>query len=482
MKEKSRPFSFSNEQILFLSVIAVLLVVILLLGITVVRNQFSYKPAATREERYNAQQVQKIEKVYNYILEHYVYEVDAQELLQSAMKGMTEYLDDTYTDYVIESEALHLQDMIKGDFIGIGVKIQVVEMANSEGSHFIVSYVYADSAAEESGIVVGDQFLSINGEKIVTGVTGDEVFAKLRGKAGSKVDLLLLRGEEEITVRVRRAKVELLTVQQAVIQPGLGYIRISQFTPHTVQAVEDALVDLQSQGITQLIIDLRDNPGGELESVVMTTDLFLSRGLIVETKSRSGLQNKIYRANAAISIDESIPIAVLINEQTASAAEVMAATLQDLDRASVYGKRSFGKSSVQVVLPLGSRPLEFLKMTVAHYFTASGKNISLEGITPDYEIDSPYRLMQSEWIRFQTLRKDTAYQQFLQMSPAITSEERHEIMTTFASDWEIPLEFLEMYVAQYVRYYQFDPMSIDINTDYILAKTIEALSGGVHQS
>ncbi|NIZ46946.1 S41 family peptidase [Entomospira nematocerorum] len=478
MKEKSRPFSFSNEQILFLSVIAVLLVVILLLGITVVRNQFPYKPAATRDERYNAQQVHKIEKVYNYILEHYVYDVDAQELLHAAIKGMTNYLDDVYTDYVIDSEATHLQDMIQGEFIGIGLMVQAIEESSDPLRYrFIVTYVYSGSAAEEAGIAVGDRIIAINGESLSSGATEEDVLTKLRGKSGSKVDLVLLRKEEKINLKVRRDKISLPTVQYGMLQPGLGYIRISQFTPQTVQTLEDVLESLQNQGVSQLILDLRDNPGGELESVVMATDLFLSKGLIVETKSRSSLQNKIYRANAAVSIDENIPIAVLINEQTASAAEVMAATLQDLNRATVYGKRSFGKSSVQVVLPLGNRPLEFLKMTVAHYFTASGKNISVEGITPDYEISSPYRLTQSEWSRFQSLRKESAYQQLLQQSLSLSEEELHDALVVFADDWDIPYDFLQMHIAQYVRYYEFDSMKINIHTDYILSKTIEALSG-----
>lgn len=470
MKQKKNwNLCLSNEQILFLSIIAVLLVVILLLGITITRNQLSFKPANTRMERDNVQYTKKINEIYNNIVNHYIEEVDAKDLFNITVDAMVSFLNDPYSGYIIKEDALHLQDTITGNYSGIGANF-IEKWTSDDNYELIVSAVTLNGPADKAGLKVGDRLIQVDGVNVADRTLNDAIFL-FRGVSENSVNLLVQRNNQELNILIKRQNVLIETIQCGYVGSGIFYMKIIEFTSQTAQELSRVLKKLESLEVQSLIIDLRNNPGGELESVIRATDLFLNEGLIIETKSRSNIQNNFFRASVSASVSEDIKIAIIINENTASGAEVMAAALQDLNRASIYGRRSFGKSSVQIALPLSKHPVEYFKLTVAYYYTASGRNISKEGVVPDYEISPLFKLTQEQVLSYKQLEDDITYQEFLKTNTQLSSNVLMEHVNILAESWLLPVDFL---FWQLRRFNVRDEL-FDLDSDYTLTYVVDTL-------
>lgn len=310
----------------------------------------------------------------------YVEPVSDKTLLENAIKGMLSNLD-PHSAYLEPEAFAELQESTSGEFGGLGI-----EVGMEDGFVKVVSPI-DDTPASKAGIQPGDLIVKIDGQP-TKGLSMMEAVDKMRGKAGSTIELTLVRdGGRPFDLTLTRAVIKVRSVKSQMLEDGYGYLRISQFQVNTGEEVGKALTKLRQDNgnkkLRGLVMDLRNNPGGVLQAAVEVTDHFLKSGLIVYTEGR--LANSELRFNAdPADASEGVPLVVLINGGSASASEIVAGALQDHKRAVLMGTDSFGKGSVQTVLPLNND--RALKLTTALYFTPNGRSIQAQGIVPDIEV------------------------------------------------------------------------------------------------
>ena len=318
-------------------------------------------------------------QVYSEIKKKYVEDVDGKELLNNAIQGMVSKLD-PHSAYLLPEAHDQLQVSTKGEFGGLGI-----EVGMEDGFVKVISPI-DDTPAERAGMKAGDLIIRIDGTA-VQGMTLSEAVKKMRGKVGTKIELTVVRkGEDQaLTVNIIRDVIRIRSVKSKMLEEGFGYIRISQFqinTGESMQALIDELIDEENDGepLKGLVLDLRNNPGGVLSAAVSVSDAFLTDGLVVYTDGREEDASVKFEADADDILDGA-PIVVLVNNGSASASEIVSGALQDHKRAVIMGSRTFGKGSVQTIMPM--RGGAALKMTTALYYTPSGRSIQAEGIVPD---------------------------------------------------------------------------------------------------
>ncbi|MBA1188368.1 S41 family peptidase [Pseudomonas entomophila] len=309
----------------------------------------------------------------------YVEPVDDKTLLENAIKGMLSNLD-PHSAYLGPEDFQELQESTSGEFGGLGIEVGM------EDNFLKVVSPIDDTPASRAGIQAGDLIVKINGQP-TRGQSMTEAVDKMRGKIGDKITLTLIRnGGNPFDVTLARAVIQVKSVKSQLMESDYGYIRITQFQVKTGEEVGKALAKLRKDNgkkLRGIVLDLRNNPGGVLQSAVEVADHFLTKGLIVYTKGRIANSELRFSADPA-DASERVPLVVLINGGSASASEIVAGALQDHKRAVLMGTDSFGKGSVQTVLPLNND--RALKLTTALYFTPNGRSIQAQGIVPDIEV------------------------------------------------------------------------------------------------
>ncbi|MFG0381786.1 S41 family peptidase [Pseudomonas sp. zbq_18] len=319
-------------------------------------------------------------EVMDRIKSAYVEPVDDKTLLENAIKGMLSNLD-PHSAYLEPEAFAELQESTSGEFGGLGI-----EVGTEDGFVKVVSPI-DDTPASKAGIQPGDLIVKIDGQP-TKGLSLMEAVDKMRGKAGSKITLTLVReGGRPFDVVLTRAVIKVKSVKSQLLDEGYGLIRISQFQVNTGEEVGKALTKLRKDNgkkLSGLVLDLRNNPGGVLQAAVEVADHFLKKGLIVYTEGRIANSELRFNADPA-DASEGVPLVVLINGGSASASEIVAGALQDHKRGVLMGTDSFGKGSVQTVLPLNND--RALKLTTALYFTPNGRSIQAQGIAPDIEVN-----------------------------------------------------------------------------------------------
>ncbi len=318
-------------------------------------------------------------EVLRQIEKSYVEPREPQELIYGAIKGMVHNLD-PHSSFMTKEEYRELMLETKGSFTGIGVEITVKD------NFLTVVSPIEGTPADKVGMKAGDKIIKIENKR-TKDMSLMEAVKKIRGPKGTKVNLTIMReGEAKpLEFSITRGVIPLISVRQYFLTPEIGYVRISNFQSKTVKDLSAALEEMEKgREIKGLVLDLRNNPGGLLSQAIEVSDLFLNSGLIVSTKGRISSQNITATAHTDKK-PRTYPIIVLINSGSASAAEIVAGALQDNKRALVLGTRSFGKGSVQTILPLSDG--SGLRLTTARYYTPSGKSIQSSGIVPDIELD-----------------------------------------------------------------------------------------------
>ena len=310
----------------------------------------------------------------------YVEPVDDKTLLENAIKGMLSNLD-PHSAYLEPEAFAELQESTSGEFGGLGI-----EVGMEDGFIKVVSPI-DDTPASKAGIEAGDLIVKIDGQP-TKGLSMMDAIGKMRGKPGSSINLTLVReGGQPFDVKLTRAIIKVRSVRSQILEPGYGYLRITQFQVNSGEEVGKALAKLKKDNdgkkLNGLVLDLRNNPGGVLQAAVEISDHFLTKGLIVYTEGRIANSELRFNADPA-DASEGVPLVVLINGGSASASEIVAGALQDHKRAVLMGTDSFGKGSVQTVLPLNND--RALKLTTALYFTPNGRSIQAQGIIPDIEV------------------------------------------------------------------------------------------------
>jgi carboxyl-terminal processing protease len=311
----------------------------------------------------------------------YVNPVDDHQLLQAAIKGMVSSLD-PYSAYLDGDEYDELKISSSGEYSGVGIEVSM------EDDQVVVVSPFEGSPAALAGIRTGDVIASIDGVPVNTTALADTI-GRMRGKEGTSIKVGILRqgSTEPIIYTLKRSRVELHSVKAELPEPGYGYLRIAEFSETTGEDTVSALRDLRKKNgapLKGLVLDMRNNPGGVLEAAVAVADAFLDGGLIVSAKGRTPESKFEMNATPGDELNGA-PIVVLVNGGSASAAEIVAGALKDHHRAKLMGRTTFGKGSVQTVMPLtGDRAI---KLTTSLYYTPSGVSINHRGIAPDIELE-----------------------------------------------------------------------------------------------
>lgn len=309
----------------------------------------------------------------------YLGDVDDSKLEEGLYKGLISGLDDPYSVYYDEEETKSLMESNEGEYCGIGA---VLTRDTDTGIINLVQ-IYEDSPAMEAGLKADDILYKVE-ETEVTGEDLTEVVSHIKGEKGTEVRLTVLRGDamEEVTVTAVRNTVQVQTVKHEMKSGGIGYVAVSEFDIVTYEQYKEALADLENQGMEGLIVDLRNNPGGNLDTVCDMLDLMLPEGLIVYTEDKEGNRDE---KKSDEEKQFRLPLVVLMNGNSASASEIYAGAVQDYGIGEIVGTQSYGKGVVQQIYPM--KDGTSVKLTIAEYFTPKGRNIDGKGITPDVEVE-----------------------------------------------------------------------------------------------
>lgn len=340
------------------------------------------KKEAAPENMSKFDAARRFSQVLDLVQRNYVKDISQVELINAAVKGMLQGLD-PHSTFMTPDEYKEMQETTSGEFFGVGIEISL------ENGQVIVVAPIEDTPAFKAGLQPGDVILSIDGQPAQE-LSLQDVVSRIRGPKGTEVELGILHNDAKSpkTVRIVRDAIPLISVKSKPLEDGYWWIRLTRFSERTTDELKDALQQAQkdaaaSGGLRGVVLDLRNNPGGLLDQAVSVSDLFLDKGNIVSIKGRDNNAQRTYAARAQAD-DITVPLVVLINAGSASASEIVAGALRDQKRALILGERSFGKGSVQNIIPLADG--SGLKLTVALYYTPNGSSIQAEGIVPDVEV------------------------------------------------------------------------------------------------
>lgn len=320
-------------------------------------------------------------EVFGRIKSNYVEPVEDKELLQNAIRGMLAGLD-PHSSYLDLEDFKELREGTSGEFGGLGIEVTM-----EDGFVKVVSPI-DDTPAAKAGVLAGDLIIRLD-DAPVKGMTLNDAVDIMRGKPDSKLLLTIIRDGEDrpLKIELTRAIIKVKSVKSRMLEPGYGYVRISTFASRTSESLHTAIDDLKTKNegaLKGLVLDLRNNPGGLLTAAVEVSDTFITKGLIVYTDGRVKDSKQKFNAKPN-DLLKGAPLIVLVNGGSASASEIVAGALQDHHRAIIVGSKTFGKGSVQTVMPLTDSTA--VKMTTARYYTPSGRSIQAEGIVPDIEVE-----------------------------------------------------------------------------------------------
>lgn len=335
---------------------------------------------------FSSEQISNLEtslnKIQSLIDDYYLWsdEIDEDALIESAIEGYVEGLGDVYTEYIPEEDMEEFTEDITGSFVGIGIYM----IGDEETDSIVVYYPIPDSPAEQAGVQAGDIIKSVDGVKY-TYEDIDTIADNIKGEEGTTVTLVVERDGEELEFEIERATINTNPITIEVLEDNIGYLKLPSFDTDTAEDFREKVEELQKQGCTSLIIDLRNNGGGILDETTDIADLLLEKGrTIITTK------DKYENEEVIISEDEAtfeMPVVILANENSASASEVLIGALKDNDRATIIGTTTYGKGVIQTVISLSNGGS--LKLTTAEYYTPNGTAINGVGIDPDIEIELP---------------------------------------------------------------------------------------------
>ena len=320
------------------------------------------------------------ERLWNIVKDGFYQEISDEQIEEGMYKGIFEGTGDIYSGYMNEDEWKAWETSVSGEFEGVGVTF----MQNEEGEYVVISTVKG-SPAEKAGLLPGDILTKVDGEEYTNST---EMSMAIRGDSGTDVNVTYVRDGKEATVTMTRTKIETHTVESSVLEGNIGLITISAFEMKTSEEFEAALKDLENKGVKGLIIDLRNNGGGLVNECVEVADMLLDKGTVMYTEDQKGNREYSYTEEGRTSL----PYVVLVNENTASASEILSAAIQDNAGGKIIGTVTFGKGVIQNSAPLGDG--KGYKLTVLQYFSPNGHKIHGVGITPDIEVEGEEEQMQ----------------------------------------------------------------------------------------
>jgi len=370
-----------KERLLWLS----LLILLILFPIHLPVSKIEAKESTKKDsDRY----LQLFMNVFGRVRNEYVdkEKTKVDKLIYGAISGMLKSLEDPHTGFLNKMRYEELNTETKGSFGGLGIEIQIRD------ERLIIIRPMEGTPAWEVGLKPGDRIIKIEGQSTV-GITIEEAVQKLRGLKGTAVNITVYRDVEPdpLDFRIVRGDIKIKSVVfDKIDESDIGYIQIRKFSRSTYNDIKNALEDLKSRNLESLLVDLRNNPGGLLDSVCEVVDLFVEEGMIVSTKDRHGNIQRKYQASKGVALPTYVPMVILINQYSASASEIFAGALQDHGRAVLLGEKTFGKFSVQNLYNLDRKDHTGFKMTIAYYYLPSGRSLHEEGLEPDIQVPTEY--------------------------------------------------------------------------------------------
>ena len=371
-KEKHTKNTFNTVEVIVIMVITALFGSLIGSAVTYFRDNGGI--------RVHNKDLKELISTYDDVVDDYYGEIDSDELLESGIKGMINYLNDPYSSYLDSDASEELNEKLEGEYIGLGAEISKTE----EGT-ILVRNVYSGTPADKSGLKKDDIIYKVE-DKDVTELTLDEVTEIIKGgNVGTKVNLSVNRGEEDLTIEFSRGIIDITSVTGEVIEKDkqkIGYIKIDIFAKNSSEQFEKVVEDLQDQGVSYLVIDVRNNNGGYLTTVKSIAELFLNKkDIVFIVKDKNTEEEQLASKNKPITL----PTAVLINGGSASASEILAAALNENIGSELVGLKTYGKGTVQKTKTLSSGST--IKYTIQEWLTPSGKSIEKEGISPTIEVE-----------------------------------------------------------------------------------------------
>lgn len=420
--------------------------------------------------------VDVFESVLRFVEENYVDEVDPDVLLEGALEGLFESLD-RFSYYLDEEEMRDLTMTTTGEYGGVGMYVSKQPPEDSKPAFVEVVAPIEDTPAFRAGVRAGDLIVALRdeGEDEFTStedLTIDEAVKLLRGEPGTEVTVRIRRGSRaEFPLTIERAVIEVPTVKYAMIPEDIGFLRIIQFTPRTVERVEEAVEFFEENDYTSMVIDLRSNPGGLLEGVVDVADLFFERGTIVGTSGRNPAKNDRMTATQGSIVPDDLPIVVLIDQGSASAAEILAGALQDRDRAFLVGETTYGKGSVQEVRRLGEGGF---RLTMSRYYLPSGRYIDEVGVEPDKVVDPP-ELSEEEADEYAALITGNAIADWVRENPDPTEQEVDSFVDELRQEYDLRERWIALTIREEVNRQNNVQSVYDLEFDEVLREAIRLL-------
>lgn len=380
--------------------IEVVLIAILALafgGVVGVVLAYTAKPLSIITNTDSPSDIQEVEKIYDNLLSKYYGEIDKQTLSDAAIKGMIEALNDPYSTYIDAENTDDFDEQIYGYYVGVGTEITL-----NDENQFEVTNIFENTPATDANIELHDIVVKVNNED-VSGKTVSDIGKLIQGEIGTDVTLTLRRGEEEFDVTITRDRIDLISVTSQIFEKDdkrIGYIKVTNFASNTFNQFQTALNELEENDIESLIIDVRDNLGGQLEVATQIASLFLTKDKVVYQLNTNGIIQPIYSTGPG-SFQK--PITVLINGATASASEVLAIALQESADATVIGTTSYGKGTIQESYKLSTGAT--IKFTVQEWLSPNGNTVNEVGVKPDIEVSETENPGETD-----TLETDTVLQ------------------------------------------------------------------------
>ena len=433
---------------------------------------------ALESSRSISQILYSLGNLYAYLSNNFLYEIDSETMEEELISAMIDSLGDQYSYYIPPDVANTFEENTEGEYVGIGTYLTKMNPAyadpdDPESYMVIIASPFPGGPADRAGLRPRDMISAINGED-VSELTATEASNMMKGHIGEEITLTVHRGSAVFDIKLMPEVVTTPSTVSGMLTEDIGYIAIYTFSLTTGTSVAEDLSELLSQGAEKLIIDLRNNGGGTVQSALETADMFLSDGMMLETKYKpsSGRSESVAMADPDISVPEDIPLLLIVNGGTASSSEILTGALMDNGRATVLGSQTFGKGISQEIRPFRGG---YIQITTGHFYTPSGNDIHEVGITPDILIEEP-EYSDEEMKAFETFMEEDRFSSYIEENPEYTKEN----VLAFADKYKdsgVPEDLLIMLIRnEYIYSMDYDERPVaDIWFDQYITKALEVL-------
>ena len=443
--------------------------------------------SATQENAANAasltEMLYALGNLYSYLDANYLYDIDNTAMKNAVISAMIDSLGDKYSYYVTPDEAEEYKEDSEGKYVGIGtyltkVNPSYIDWDDPSTYMVIITSPFPGGPADRAGLRAGDMISHVNGEDI-SELNATDASKKIRGTEGEPITLTVHRGSAVFDITLMPEEITTPTTSKTIINGNIGYLAITQFSKTTYDSVKEDVESLISNGATSLIIDLRNNGGGVVDSSLSIANMFVEDGkVLMTTKFKEGSNNKdtVYYSNDQTAVDASFPVVLLVNGGTASASEILTGALRDNDRAIVVGSQTYGKGIMQYSVSFMGG---YLNLTVANYYTPSGKSIHEVGITPDYIVETE-DYTDEEMEAYAAFLKESYISQWLEDYPEY-SKENILAFAEYYKDSGVPESLLCLLMRnEYIYSLDYDKRPVaDPDFDQQLSKAIEVIESGI---